>query len=79
VRRLLLESQHHLDEDGQAWKLGVIYYQLQRSRGSTITVPSNGAEQPLWVRLDELQREQVQTGYDAIQIARLPGAPLTAL
>ena len=68
--RLLLESQHRVDEQGQAWELTVIYYQLRRSRGSTITVPAGGSEQPLWVPLDELQREQMQTGYDAILIAR---------
>lgn|GEM_PF-2735956 len=70
VLRLLLESQHRLDEQGQAWELTVITYQLQRTRGSTITAPAGGGEQPLWIPLDELQREQMQTGYDAIQIAR---------
>lgn len=70
LQRLLLESQHRLDEEGQAWELSVITYQLQRSRGSTITVPAGGSEQPLWVPVGDLQREQMRTGYDAIQIAR---------
>lgn len=80
VQRLLLESQHRLDEEGQAWELTVIYYQLQRNRGSTITAPAGGSEQPLWVPLEELERAQMQTGYDAIQIARreAPGSALFA-
>lgn len=80
VQRLLLESQHRVDEQGQAWELTVITYRLQRSRGSTITVPADGSEHPLWIPLGELQRDQMQSGYDAIQIARQesPGASLFA-
>lgn len=78
VQRLLLESQHRLDEEGQAWELTVIYYQLERNRGSTITAPADGSEPPLWVPLDELRRAEMQTGYDAVQVARResPGAAL---
>jgi ADP-ribose pyrophosphatase YjhB (NUDIX family) len=68
-RRLFLETQHRIDSQGIAWELAVIYYDLQRHPGSMITLPPGDGDQPVWLPLGELKREECQTGYEAIQVA----------
>lgn len=68
-RRLLLESQHRIDTRGEAWELAVIYYGLQRNPGSTVTLPPDEQIQPVWIQLNELKREEMAAGYEAIRVA----------
>lgn len=68
-QRLLLESQHRIDVRGEAWRFAVIYYALQRNPGSTVTLPPDDSTGPAWVQLEELRREEVHAGYEAIQVA----------
>jgi ADP-ribose pyrophosphatase YjhB (NUDIX family) len=72
-RRLFLESQHRIDSQGIAWELAVIYYDLKRHPGSMITLPTGDGDQPVWLPLDELEREACHTGYEAIQVAAQQG------
>jgi ADP-ribose pyrophosphatase YjhB (NUDIX family) len=71
--RLLLETQHRIDSRGIAWQLAVIYYGLQRHPGSTVTLPLDESDQPLWLPLDELRREEMHTGYEAVRVAAQQG------
>ncbi len=70
---VFVEDQYVIDDEGQAWQLSLLYYALERP---TITLAPTMAEvdeyeQPEWAPLDNLRREQMQFGYEAIQAARL--------
>ena len=64
---LLLEEQHRVDGEGEAWHLVVMYYALRRPPGGVATM---GDEGPRWVPLDELTPEQMLFGYRAVEAAR---------
>lgn len=70
IRRLFLETQHRIDSQGMAWELAVIFYELQRHPGSMITLPPDGGDQPAWLPLAELSRDECHTGYEAIREAQ---------
>lgn len=66
---LWVEEQFRLDEDKRAWHLSALYYGLKRplSTGS----PAIKTGQLLaWLPLVELDRSQMQFGYEAIQAAQ---------
>ncbi|MEM7113125.1 MAG: hypothetical protein AAF614_11880 [Chloroflexota bacterium] len=70
VKSLLwVEEQYRVDEEKRAWHLSALYYDLKRplSSGS----PDLNSEQRLaWIPLADLNRSQMQFGYDAIQAAQ---------
>ena len=70
---IFVEDQYVVDDEQQPWQLSLLYYALERPM---ITMAPTMAEvddyeQPEWVLLDGLQRQQMQFGYEAIQAARL--------
>lgn len=70
---IFVEDRYVVDDEGEAWQLSLLYYALERP---IITMAPTMAEvddyeQPEWIPLDSLQREQMQFGYEAIQAARL--------
>lgn len=64
---LLLEEQHRVDEEGNAWHLAVMYYALRRPPGGVAVMGDDG---PQWVPLDELAPEKMLFGYRALDAAR---------
>ncbi len=69
---LFVEDQFFLDEERRAWKISTLYYALQRPLNSTTTLTESEENSPTsWLPLDDLQREQIQFGYEAIQAGKL--------
>jgi ADP-ribose pyrophosphatase YjhB (NUDIX family) len=71
---IFLEEQYRIDETGQPWHLSAMYYAVLRpSLAATMPVEANESLEKSWaswVPLNELTREQMQFGYQAIQAAR---------
>ena len=69
---LFVEDQYFLDEERRAWKLSAMYYGLERPLSSaTALAEAEENTQTQWVPLADLQREQFQFGYEAIQAGKL--------
>ncbi|MCB9008686.1 MAG: NUDIX hydrolase [Ardenticatenaceae bacterium] len=69
---LFVEDQYFLDEERRAWKLSAMYYGLERPlTAATALTESEDASQTEWVPLADLQREQFQFGYEAVQAGKL--------
>jgi ADP-ribose pyrophosphatase YjhB (NUDIX family) len=69
---LQTEERYWVDNQEQAWRLSVMYYVLRRpSTGIAGLVDFEKPARPEWVPVDDLHREQVQFGYQAIKAARL--------
>jgi len=69
---LFVEDQFFIDEERRAWKLSLLYYALERPlTAATAFTESEEASQTTWVPLADLQREQIQFGYEAIQAGKL--------
>jgi ADP-ribose pyrophosphatase YjhB (NUDIX family) len=69
---LFVEDQFFLDEERRAWKLSALYYALQRPLNSaTVLTESEKSTQTSWIPLADLQREQIQFGYEAIQASKV--------
>ncbi|MEM7119145.1 MAG: hypothetical protein AAF614_42400, partial [Chloroflexota bacterium] len=68
---VFVEDQY-LYEDEQAWSLSVLYYALSRptTTSSTVAEPTSNLTRA-WIDLDELQREKLQFGYEAIRAGQL--------
>lgn len=67
---LWLEKRHLVDEDGRAWGLLVLYYGLKRPfETKSVAVKTGRLWQ--WVPLADVERTQMQFGYDAIQAGKL--------
>ncbi|NJN55484.1 MAG: hypothetical protein HC804_12460 [Anaerolineae bacterium] len=67
---MLYVEDHYVMEEGErhAWQLAVVYYALERpSTAATISETSKTE----WVALPDLQRQQMQFGYEAVQAGRL--------
>jgi ADP-ribose pyrophosphatase YjhB (NUDIX family) len=65
---LYVEDQYVMDSDRRAWHLSVVYYALERPSTAATISDSSKIE---WVPLDELDRSQMQFGYEAVQAGRL--------
>jgi ADP-ribose pyrophosphatase YjhB (NUDIX family) len=63
-----VEDQYVMDSDRRAWHLSVVYYALERPSTAATISDSSKIE---WVPLDELDRSQMQFGYEAVQAGRL--------
>jgi len=70
---IFVEDQYVVDDEGEAWQLSLLYYALERPiiAMAPTMAEVDDYEQPEWIPLDSLQREQMQFGYEAIQAARL--------
>lgn len=69
---LYVEDQYFMDEQRRAWKLSVLYYGLQRPLTSaTILAETEDTTRTDWLPLADLQREQFQFGYEAVQAGKL--------
>jgi len=69
---LHIEEKFRLDDEGQAWHLVMLYYALDRPEATVATLTEiESAQQPDWVPLNELHREQLLLGYEAIEAAKL--------
>lgn len=65
---LFVEDQYHIDGARQAWHLSVLYYALDRPTATAATLAElESSAQPDWLPLAELERNQMQFGYEAIQ------------
>ncbi len=65
---LLLEEQCRLDENGRNTQLSVMYYALHRPTALAITLPKQEEElRPEFIEVANLQHNQLQFGYNAIQ------------
>lgn len=68
---LLVRDEYRLDERGQAWRLSVSYYTLQRPpNGRSNLIDFDTAAKPEWIALAGLTRERMLFGYEAVQLAR---------
>ncbi len=79
---LLLEEQHRVDDEGQAWHLVAMYYALRRPAGSVAMMDDKASrgeashgeishrEGAQWVPLDELRPEAMLFGYRAVDAAQ---------
>ncbi|MCL4265055.1 MAG: NUDIX domain-containing protein [Anaerolineae bacterium] len=65
---LYVEDQYVLDSDRGAWQLSVVYYALERPSTAATISDTSKVE---WVPLGELERSQMQFGYEAVQAGRL--------
>ena len=69
---LFVEDQYFIDEERRAWKQSAMYYGLERPLSSaTALTESEEASQTEWVPLADLQREQFQFGYEAVQAGKI--------
>ena len=69
---LHVEEKYRIDDDGQAWHLALLFYALDRPAATVATLTEiESAIQPDWIPLNELQREQLQLGYEAIEAGKL--------
>jgi ADP-ribose pyrophosphatase YjhB (NUDIX family) len=68
---LFVEDQYRIDEADQAWHLSLLYYALDRPPYSAVTLGEMETSEVKWVRLAELERPNLQFGYEAIQAACL--------
>lgn len=69
---LHIEEKYRMDDEGQAWHLTMLFYALDRPPATVATLTEiESTIQPDWVPLNELQREQLQLGYEAIEAGKL--------
>ena len=67
---LLMREEVVLDGQKRAWRLSVAYYILERPlNGRSNLIDFDTAAKPEWLPVAKLGREQMQFGYDAIQLA----------
>lgn len=69
---LFVEDRYELDKRRQAWQVAALYYGLKRP-SSTAAVPAEIASSGLsaWVPVGQLQRKQMQFGYEAVRAGLL--------
>lgn len=69
---LLVEERYRVDQQGRAWHLSVLYYALDMQMlGSPVQFSAEEVDQLRLTSLDDLQRSQLQFGYEAVQAGRL--------
>jgi hypothetical protein len=68
---LFLEEQYRIDDAGQAWHLSAMYFAVHRPPlAVTMPVETGTVPDAEWLPLNDVTREQMQFGYQAIQAAR---------
>jgi ADP-ribose pyrophosphatase YjhB (NUDIX family) len=69
---LLTEDGYWLDEAGKVWWLSVLYYALKRpTAGVAGLIDFDNPARPEWFPLENLSREKMQFGYEAVQAGRM--------
>ncbi|WP_420629384.1 NUDIX domain-containing protein [Candidatus Leptofilum sp.] len=69
---LFVEDQYFLDEARRAWKLSAMYYGLERPlTTATALIETDETNPTEWIPLANLQRDQFQFGYEAVQAGKL--------
>lgn len=69
---LFVEDQYFLDEARRAWKLSAMYYGLERPLTTATTlIETDETTHTEWIPLTNLQRDQFQFGYEAVQAGKL--------
>lgn len=64
---IYVEDQYRVDEQDQAWHLSALYYALDRPLGHVIALSSEHGKHASLVDIIELERSQMQFGFDAIR------------
>lgn len=72
VGPLVFVEDQHVFNDDQAWHLSALYYALRRPTAvsSSVSEPTSKLTRA-WIDLEELQREKLQFGYEAIRAGQL--------
>jgi hypothetical protein len=76
---LLAEDRYWQDMDGHLWQLSVLYYALIRpTAGVAGVIDFDSPARPEWFPLENLTREKMLLGYEAVEAgrARLELAPI---
>jgi len=69
---IFLEDRYFVDDEHRAWHLSALYYALERPKTTATPLSDiDHTNHPEWIHLDNLQRHQMQFGYEAIQAGRL--------
>jgi hypothetical protein len=69
---LLTEDGYWLDEAGKVWWLSVLYYALKRpTAGVAGLIDFDNPARPEWFPLENLSREKMQFGYEAVQAGQM--------
>lgn len=65
---VLVEDRFWADDHGQGWLLTCFYFMVKRlATGISGLIDFENSAQPEWVNLDNLARQELLFGYDAIQ------------
>jgi ADP-ribose pyrophosphatase YjhB (NUDIX family) len=68
---LFIESSYRVDSEECAWHDSMLYFSLRRSMvGFAGLVDFDNVVRPEWVSVNQLRREQMQFGFDAIEAGR---------
>lgn len=72
VGPLVFVEDQYLYNNNQAWHLSILYYALNRPSAvtSSVSEPIHGVTKA-WIDVEELQREKLQFGYEAIRAGQL--------
>lgn len=69
---IFLEDRYFVDDDHRAWHISALYYALERPKTAVNQFSEvDDSKKPEWIHLDNLQRHQMQFGFEAIQAGRL--------
>lgn len=69
---LFAEDRCWQDEQGQVWQLSVLYYSLNRpTAGVAGMIDFDNVARPEWFPLENLDREEMLLGYEAIEAGRV--------
>jgi ADP-ribose pyrophosphatase YjhB (NUDIX family) len=68
---LLVESTYRIDNQEQAWHDSILYYNLARPTvGFAGLIDFDNVDRPEWVSVNQLRREQMQFGFNAIEAGK---------
>lgn len=69
---LLAEDRCWRDETGQLWQLSILYYALIRpTAGVAGVIDFDNSARPEWFPLENLSREKMLLGYEAVEAGRV--------
>lgn len=74
---IYVEDQYRIVEEGQAYRLSMMYYALRKSTFTAVSLDPNGETAAArWLPIAELQPANLLFGWEAIRAARLHHAAL---
>lgn len=69
---LLAEDRCWVDRNGQPWQLSVLYYNLKKpTAGAAGLINFNSPARPEWHPLENLTRDKMLFGYEAVEAGRI--------